>query len=163
MAAGATLHLVRPLGFSLDDRYLRRAGLDYWQHLDPVVWPSWSAFEATLSDLGPAFFFSSEAEAVLWDTPLWNAGSWDSGSRDTDFGSTTGRRAPVLIFGSETNGLAAAIRQRYAERLLAIPMRPGPVRSLNLSTSAAIAIFEARRQLAAAGKDPAGATARVRP
>ena len=126
LAAGAHLHLVRPLGFSLDARHLRRAGLDYWPHVKPTIWPSWAAFESTLPDLGEAFFFSAEAEQELWQV---------------DFPADS-----VLVFGRETEGLPAPIRQTYRTRLVKIPMAPGPVRSLNLSTAVAIALYEVRRR-----------------
>ncbi len=127
LAAGAWLHLIRPLGFSLEDRYLRRAGLDYWQHVEPRIWPTWAAFEARLPEIGEPFFFSAEADRDLWSVRF-------------------GRR-PVLIFGSETSGLPAEVRQSYGDRLISIPMRDGPIRSLNLSTTAAVAVYEAQRQL----------------
>ena len=127
LAAGAKLHLVRPLGFSLEDRYLRRAGLDYWQHVRPEIWPSWTAFEAELPRLGEPFLFSADGKRDLWSVRF--------------------PARPVLIFGGETAGLPPELRRRHAERLLAIPMRDGPVRSLNLSTSAAVAVYEVRRQL----------------
>ncbi len=128
LAVGAQLHLVRPLGFSLDDRYLRRAGLDYWRHVRPRIWSSWSEFEAGVDQLGEPFFFSSEAKRDLWSIHF--------------------PTRSVLIFGSEATGLPDDIRQRNSDRLLAIPMQQGPVRSLNLSTSVAIAAYEARRQQA---------------
>ena len=134
LAAGAHLHLVRPLGFSLDDRYLKRAGLDYWPHVRPRIWPSWRAFEAVLPGLAEPYFFSAEAERDLWSA-----------------------RFPArvaLIFGSETAGLPRQVRHRYSDRLLAIPMRRGPVRSLNLSTSVAVALFEVARQRATAHRRP---------
>ena len=59
LAAGATLHLIEPLGFSLDERQVRRAGLDYWEHVDLRLWPGWSEFEAALPSLGEPFFFST--------------------------------------------------------------------------------------------------------
>ncbi len=127
LAAGARLHLIRPLGFSLEDRYLKRAGLDYWRHVEPRIWPTWTAFEAALPELGEPFFFSAEGGRDLWSVRF--------------------PADPVLIFGGETSGLPAEIRQRFAERLVAIPMRPGPIRSLNLSTAAAVAVYEASRQL----------------
>ena len=128
LAAGATLHLVEPLGFSLDERQVKRAGLDYWEHVDLRTWPSWEVFERELPALGEAWFFSTQATRVLWDAPL---------------GATDG---VVLVFGRETTGLPAGLRAHYGDRLLAMPMVSPVVRSLNLSTSVAIATYEALRQ-----------------
>ncbi|HSN89421.1 MAG TPA: TrmH family RNA methyltransferase, partial [Thermoanaerobaculia bacterium] len=66
LAAGARLHLVEPLGFSLKEREVRRAGLDYWPRVDPVIWPSWADLEEKLPDLGEPFFFSAEATRDYW-------------------------------------------------------------------------------------------------
>ncbi len=126
LAAGARLHLIRPLGFSLDERHVRRAGLDYWQHVDKVIWPSWAEFEQELPSLGHSHFFSAEGESTLWQLDL--------------------RPPSVLIFGREAYGLPDEIRRDYHDRLVKIPMQEGPVRSLNVSTAAAIAVFEACRQ-----------------
>jgi tRNA (cytidine/uridine-2'-O-)-methyltransferase len=126
LAAGARLHLIRPLGFSLDERHVRRAGLDYWPQVDKKVWPSWDEFEIELPNLGQALFFSAEGEKELWQLDL--------------------TPPTVLIFGREAYGLPDELREKYRSRLVKIPMEPGPVRSLNVSTAAAIAIFEARRQ-----------------
>ena len=131
VAAGARLHLVRPLGFALDERRLRRAGLDYWSAVDLRVWDRWEDLEERLDGLGSPWFFSAEGEQSLWQT---------------DLGAS-----PVLVFGSETSGLPPGIRRRYQDSLLSVPMEPGPVRSLNLSNTVAIAAFEARRQLAIDG------------
>lgn len=126
VATASRLHLVRPLGFSLETRHLRRAGLDYWQHVDLEVWPDLASFEAALPSLGQAYFFSAEGQRSLWDLDL--------------------RPATVLVFGRESYGLPDELRERHAANLVAIPMAPGPIRSLNVSTAAAIAIFEALRQ-----------------
>ena len=134
LAVGARLHLVRPLGFRLDERYLKRAGLDYWQHVAPRVWPSWTAFEDQLPGLGEAWFFSAEGEQDLWDLPL---------TTETD----ETPRPQVLIFGRESAGLSSAIRRAYTSRLVRLPMAPGPVRSLNLSTTVGIVVYEMRRRL----------------
>lgn len=128
LAAGATLHLIEPLGFSLDEREVKRAGLDYWQHVDLRVWRSWEAFEEVLPSLGDAYFLSTKATRLLWDAP---------------FG--TGNNV-VLIFGRETGGLPAAIHERYSDRFIGMPMLSPLVRSLNLSTSVAIAVYEVVRQ-----------------
>ena len=70
LAAGAILHLIEPLGFSLAERQVKRAGLDYWEHVDPRVWPSWDAFENELPTLGIPYFFSAKAKRLFWDVPL---------------------------------------------------------------------------------------------
>jgi tRNA (cytidine/uridine-2'-O-)-methyltransferase len=128
LAAGATLHLIKPLGFSLDERELRRAGLDYWEYVDLRVWDSWDAFERELPRLGPAYFFSTKGKRLVWDAPLGE-------SADV-----------VLVFGRETGGLPATIHERFADRMLTIPMASEHVRSLNLSTAVGIALFEVLRQ-----------------
>lgn len=128
LAAGATLHLVEPLGFSLDEREVKRAGLDYWEHVDLRVWPGWDAFERELPALGTPFFFSTKATRLLWDAPL---------------GDTPD---VVLVFGRETGGLPAELHQRYRDRFLAMPIHSPKVRSLNLSTSVGIAVYEVLRQ-----------------
>ncbi len=128
LAAGARLHLIEPLGFSLDHRRVRRSGLDYWPRVNPQVWPDWKSFEAAIPELGEAFFFSSEGGQDLWSVDFPNE--------------------VVLIFGRESDGLPSELRRRYRERLISIPMADPTLRSLNLSTSAALAMFEARRQRA---------------
>src|SRR6185295_396407 len=70
LAAGATLHLIKPLGFSLDEREVKRAGLDYWEFVDVRVWSNWEAFEQELPSLGTPYFFSTKATQLLWDAPL---------------------------------------------------------------------------------------------
>ncbi|HJQ19442.1 MAG TPA: tRNA (cytidine(34)-2'-O)-methyltransferase [Gemmatimonadaceae bacterium] len=132
LAAGATLHLVKPLGFSLSEREVKRAGLDYWEHVDLRLWDSWADFDDALPSLGEAYFFSTNAKRLLWDAPLGAA------------------RDVVLIFGRETGGLDPAIHERYADRFLAMPMHSPVVRSLNLSTSVGIAVYEVLRQRRAA-------------
>ena len=73
LAVGATLHLIEPLGFSLEARQVKRAGLDYWEHVDLRVWPDWAAFERVLPALGEPYFFSTRATRMLWDAALGNA------------------------------------------------------------------------------------------
>lgn len=126
LAAGARLHLVEPLGFSLDEREVRRAGLDYWPRVDPRVWPSWTALEERLPELGEPFFFSAEAERDYW--------------------SASYPEKAVLVFGRESVGLPREIRERWRDRLLRIPMLDPRLRSLNLSTSVALALYEVLRQ-----------------
>ena len=128
LAAGAQLHLVEPLGFSLDDRAVRRAGLDYWEHVPLRVWPDWAALAAELPRLGDPWFFSPEAVRAHWDVGY--------------------RRPAVLVFGAESRGLPEELRTRHADRLVRIPQREPRLRSLNLSTAVGVALFEVRRQWA---------------
>ncbi len=122
LAAGAQLHLVEPLGFSLDERELRRAGLDYWERVVPRVWSGWDAFAAALPELGEPFFASPDAERLYWDVR---------------FPPRT-----VLVFGNETDGMPARILEKHPERCFRIPM-PGEVRSLNLANAVSIVLYEA--------------------
>jgi len=115
---------------------VRRAGLDYWEHIDLRVWSSWEAFEKELPALGEPYFFVTGATRLIWDAPL------------------AASESVVLVFGRETRGLPAELRHRYRDRLVAMPMLSPRVRSLNLSTSVGIAVYEVLRQRRA------GATAR---
>ena len=135
LAAGAIMHLIEPLGFSLDERQVKRAGLDYWEHVDPRVWPDWDAFERALPTLGDPYFFSAKAKRLLWDVP-------------------PGERADVvLIFGGETAGLPPELHERYGDRFFGMPILSPRVRSLNLSTAVAIALYEVIRQRRSNGPD----------
>ena len=126
LAAGAQLHLVRPLGFSLHEREVRRSGLDYWPRVRPIVWRDWPSFEAAMPGLGEPFLFSAEAPRELWDVRF--------------------PADPVLVFGRESGGLPDDLRSRFPERLVCIPMADTKMRSLNLSTAVAIALYEVLRQ-----------------
>lgn len=128
LAVGATMHLIEPLGFSLDERQVKRAGLDYWEHVNLRVWPSWEAFEQELPHLGTPYFFSTRSTTSFWDAPL--------GQPDD----------VVLVFGRETAGLPAEIHERYGERTVSMPILSPRVRSLNLSTTVGIALYEVLRQ-----------------
>jgi len=124
-ALGAKLWLVRPLGFRMDERHLRRAGLDYWQYLDWEAVDDWSTLGQRLPDRAP-WLFTKTAERP--------------------YTAACFRRGDVLVFGSETQGLPPSLLQATAQRCLRIPMRP-EVRSLNLACSVAIAAYEAQRQI----------------
>ncbi|HEX7939236.1 MAG TPA: tRNA (cytidine(34)-2'-O)-methyltransferase [Gemmatimonadaceae bacterium] len=128
LATGATLHLVKPLGFSLNEKEVKRAGLDYWEHVDVRQWDDWAAFERALPSLGEPWFFSTKASRPLWDAPLGAA------------------RDVVLVFGRETGGLPASLHERYKDRFVGMPILSEHVRSLNLSTSVGIALYEVLRQ-----------------
>ena len=126
-ATTVPLHLVRPLGFSLDDRYLKRAGLDYWPFVDLHVHESWGAFLTT--EQPPALAcFSARATRTYLEAPL-AAGD-----------------ALYLVFGGETRGLEPAILAAHGAVLYAIPMLTSYVRSLNLSNAVSIVVYEALRQ-----------------
>ena len=126
LAAGAKLHLVEPLGFSIDAKQVRRAGLDYWARVPVTLWPDWAKLEAELPSMGETFFVSPEAKRTLWDAR---------------FPSRT-----VLVFGRETSGLPAPLRERHRDRLISIPMNDPTLRSLNLSTAVGIVLYEVLRQ-----------------
>lgn len=121
--AGLTLHLIKPLGFSLADRYLKRAGLDYWDKLDLHIHENFDAFLAEYPD-ARMFMFSTHAEKNYAEISY----------KENDF----------LVFGPETRGLPPEIRDRYGVAVR-IPMGKD-IRSLNLSNSVAIAAYEALRQ-----------------
>jgi tRNA (cytidine/uridine-2'-O-)-methyltransferase len=126
LAAGAQLHLVEPLGFSLDEKEVRRSGLDYWPRVKPRVWPGWEALAAALPSLGEAFFASPEGTRTHWDVA---------------YGERT-----VLVFGRESVGLPSEVRTRHADRLIRVPMADPELRSLNLSTCVAVVLYEVLRQ-----------------
>lgn len=125
---GASLHLVRPLGFDIDDASLRRAGLDYHEFVDLAVHASFDDCRAAL------------AGGV-------RAGEWYGFSRHGTRRYDTVAYGPddVLVFGSEATGLAPEVRESFGDRLVALPMRPDN-RSINLSNSVAVVAYEAWRQ-----------------
>jgi tRNA (cytidine/uridine-2'-O-)-methyltransferase len=124
-ATGAVLHLIGRLGFRTDDRSLRRAGLDYWPHVDVRRHVTLADFEATLAD-ARVFCFSARAAHP------YTAVRYQDGD--------------CLLFGGETHGLPPVVLARHAERALTIPMPAGKVRSLNLATAVGIVLYEALRQ-----------------
>lgn len=129
---GCRLHLVEPLGFSMEDRLLRRAGLDYHEHAAVRVHADWPAFlDAVQPPPARLFAFSAQGPRAFHE-PDWQAGD-------------------CLVFGSESRGLPEALRRGWpAGQMLRLPMRAGQ-RSLNLSNAVAVAVFEAWRQIGYAG------------
>ncbi len=124
VATGCRLWLVRPLGFRIDSKTLRRAGLDYWQHLDCRVVDSWDDLVRQADDFQPWLFTKLATTSYL----------------DVEYG-----KGDWLVFGAETTGLPPSITKQFPDRLLRIPTSD-KVRSLNLSNAVAIATYEAMRQ-----------------
>lgn len=124
-ATGTTLHLIEPLGFKLENRYLKRAGLDYWPNVDLRVWPDWAAFAAQ-GRRGGRLVLTSAKEAGQ-STPV----------QDFDF-----QAGDCLVFGPETRGLPPEILA-LSPHCIRIPMLADRVRSLNLSTAAGIVLYMA--------------------
>ncbi len=125
-ATGCALHLVEPLGFRIDDRQLKRAGLDYWDALGVVVHASLGAFLTSFADRR-MWLLSTRAQRAY---------------ADADFA-----HGDALVFGKETAGLPQALVDADPERALRIPMRPGPVRSINLSTAVGVVTYAALARL----------------
>ena len=124
LATGSKLHLVKPLGFSIDDRALKRAGLDYWKEVEVQLWDSFDDLRAAQKPPGRMFLLTTKSNRAFWDVEF----------RPGDF----------LVFGRETKGLPEALLATNPEQALMIPMQG--TRSLNLATAVAIVLFEAVRQ-----------------
>ena len=126
LATGAHLHLVKPLGFSLEDKALKRAGLDYWADVKVTLWDSFEALQGAQKPGTRFFYLTTKTKRAYWDTKF--------------------ERDDFLVFGRETKGLPEPLLAANAEQCLTIPM-PGSTRSLNLATSVGIVLYEAVRQL----------------
>lgn len=123
------LHLVGKLGYTITDRRLKRAGLDYWPNLDFVHHAHWDDWWREVPDPSRVFFFTTKATRTLYE-PKFQKGDW-------------------FVFGKETAGLDPAIVERFKDQTLKIPMT-GPIRSLNIATAVAISLFEGYRQTTSA-------------
>ena len=129
LATGARLHLVKPLGFSIDDRQLKRAGMDYWHEVDVRLWESLEElFAASEPEMERRFFFTTKSRRPYFEAE-YQAGDW-------------------LFFGRETKGLPEPLLAAHEGQCVTIPMT-NSARSLNLSVAVGVAVFEARRQFAA--------------
>ncbi len=126
LATGSSLHLVEPLGFSLEDKYVRRTGLDYWKDVKLHVWKSFDELREHADPDAQFWFLSTKANSSPWQTKFLPG--------------------DYLVFGRETKGLPEDIIMAAGENALRIPMAPGGTRSLNLSTAVAIVLYEAVRQ-----------------
>jgi tRNA (cytidine/uridine-2'-O-)-methyltransferase len=127
LATGSQLHLVKPLGFSIDDRALRRAGLDYWTDVKVTVWNTFSELQAAQSN-ARFWYLTTKSTRPYWDVAF----------QDGDF----------LVFGRETKGLPEPLLAANPKHTLTIPMLDDSTRSLNLATATGIVLYEAVRQLA---------------
>jgi tRNA (cytidine/uridine-2'-O-)-methyltransferase len=125
LATQSTLHLVEPLGFSLEHRQLKRAGLDYWDEVDLRTWESFAELQAAQSRRARYFFLTTKARRAYWDIKF--------------------RLGDFLVFGRETKGLPESLLTANIDDCITIPMRA--TRSLNLATAVAIVLFEGVRQL----------------
>lgn len=133
-ATGCSLHLVGPLGFSLADRYLKRAGLDYWNLLDLRVYDDWAAFRTANPEVRP--WMATTKGALNYCDAHYSDGDW-------------------LLFGRETRGLPENLLAADYQRAIRLPMRD-EARSLNLSNAVAVVVFEALRQLSFPGLQKIG-------
>jgi len=131
LATKARLHLIKPLGFSLDDKQLKRAGLDYWQKVDVCVWDTWEALAAEMPAGVACYFIECQGARTYWDADLT-------------------AKEIYLVFGPETRGIPPTVI--HPEHCLRIPMQG--TRSLNLATAAGIVLYEALRQRTLAGIMP---------
>ena len=120
------LHLIKPLGFTFDDKHLKRAGMDYWKHVDCVIHESWNDFLAYKDADAPLYFFSTKGKAEYWDCPF--------------------EPGAYLVFGKESAGLPPFIHEKYPESFYTIPMPGNFSRSLNLANSVGIAVYEGLRK-----------------
>ena len=123
-ATDTALHLIGPLGFSIEDADVKRAGLDYWPQVDLWNHADWFAFRDAMAR-ERCLYFSANAARSFWDAPY--------------------QPNSCLVFGNETDGMPARILEKHPDRCFRIPMRRG-LRSLNLSTAAGIVLYEALRR-----------------
>lgn len=127
LATGCTLHLIEPLGFQINDAQLKRAGLDYWKHVQVAIHSDLETFFESIPRAASRAFFSTKAETSFFDH-RFQEGSY-------------------LFFGGETEGFSLESRNTWARPLYRIPQYDDRVRSLNLANAASIVVYEAIRQL----------------
>ncbi len=128
---GIRLNLILPIGFSLEEKYIRRSGLDYWKFLDLTVYENWGQFVKD-KNRNTLFFLSTKGKINFWEC---------------NFAAPNNSTPTQLIFGSETFGLTTEIYSDFSDRLFTIPMFGEHSRSYNLANSVSIVLFEAIRQI----------------
>lgn len=127
---GCKLHLVKPIGFSLEEKYIKRSGLDYWKYLELEVHEDWNAFLKDRNLLN-AYFFTTKTDRSFWNCP---------------YGEQDASKTVYLVFGSETSGLTKNMYETYSDKLYTIPMFGEHSRSYNLANSVSIVLFEGLRR-----------------
>lgn len=131
LATGARLHLIKPLGFCIDEKAVKRAGLDYWEDVDLVEWESLDEFLASVEDKSRMFLLTTKTKKAHWDA---------------DF-----QKGDYFLFGRETRGLDEGFINEHKEQAITLPMVEGSTRSLNLATAVAIVLYEGMRQISVPG------------
>lgn len=127
LSTGTRLHLIRPLGFSLDDKHIKRTGLDYWPQVDLRVWDTLDDIQAA-ADPGATFWlFTTKTDQSIWEAEF--------------------REGDYLVFGPESRGLPASLLKSSLGSCVTLPMPGKGARSLNLSTAVAVGLYEALRQI----------------
>ncbi len=122
---GATLHLIKPLGFDIDDKAVKRAGLDYWKHLDLIVWESFEAYLQVHPIEARSFMCTTKTDNLYFNAPF--------------------KKGDHILFGSETRGIDECVLLEHASQCITIPMGPKG-RSLNLGVSVGVVLYDAVRQ-----------------
>lgn len=126
ISTDSKLHLIKPLGFSLDEKHVRRTGLDYWEHVDLSVWKSLDELKTHAGENARFFYLSTKAKKAHWDAEF--------------------REGDYLVFGPESKGLPESLLMQEKDNAIIIPMPGEGARSLNLSTAVAIVLYEGLRQ-----------------
>jgi len=127
LATNATLHLIKPLGFDIDDKSVKRAGLDYWKDVKVKLWENWEEFLSSVNDPERIFLLTTKSKQAHWDCSF--------------------QEGDYLVFGRETKGLPESLIKEHQQRALCIPMEQTSTRSLNLATAVGIVLYEAQRQI----------------
>jgi len=125
VSTGTRLHLIKPLGFTFEDKYMKRAGMDYWKHLDVTVYENWDEFTEKNPD-ATMYFMTTKTERSFWTCP------YEEGS--------------YLVYGNEGHGLPPEFYDRYEENMYTIPMTGEFSRSLNIANSVAVTLYEGIRK-----------------
>ena len=125
LGSGSSLHLIKPLGFSIEDKQLKRSGLDYWPNLKVRIYEDWTDFVHKNPNVSMSFY-SSHAKQIYWDLKV--------------------PKEHYFVFGCESKGLPTSLTQTYATDSYAIPLAPNSIRSFNLANAVSIVLFEGLRQ-----------------